>query len=60
MWRIPVLLAVAALAACTHPGYASYSSFGIPFAQGDAACSRSAPKDIDLSLYGQCMRLSGY
>ena len=60
MLRIALLLAVTALAACGHPGYASYSSFGVAFEQGDAVCNEAAPKDVDVSLYGQCMRLRGY
>ncbi len=47
---IALLLAAAALAACGHPGYAKYSSFGVPFAQGDAACNKAAPKNVDISL----------
>ena len=60
MRRIALLLAVTTLGACSHPGYAKYSSFGPPFAQGDAACNDAAPKNVDISLYGQCMRLRGY
>ena len=60
MWRIALLLAVTTLAACGHPGYAKYSSFGVPFEQGDVACNDAAPKDVDISLYAQCMRLRGY
>jgi hypothetical protein len=60
MRRIALLLAVTAVAACGHPGYTQYSSYGVPFAQGDARCNDAAPKDVDVSLYGQCMRLLGY
>ena len=60
MRRIALLLAVMTVAACGHPGYTKYSSFGAPFAQGDAQCRNEAPKDVDVSLYGQCMRLLGY
>jgi hypothetical protein len=60
MRRIALLLAVTTLAACGHPGYARYSSFGVPFAQGDVECNEAAPKNVDISLYGQCMRLRGY
>lgn len=60
MWRIALLLGVTTLWGCGHPGYAKYSSLGAPFAQGDAACNAAAPKDVDISLYAQCMRLRGY
>ena len=60
MRGIALLLAVMTLAACGHAGYAKYSSNGSPFAQGDAACNEAAPKNVDISLYGQCMWLLGY
>jgi hypothetical protein len=60
MRSIALLLALTTLAACGHPGYTQYSSFGTPFAQGDAECNGAAPKDVDISLYAQCMRLRGY
>jgi hypothetical protein len=55
-----VLSISAGVTACGHSGYAKYSSFGAPFAQGDAACNDAAPKIVDISLYAQCMRLRGY
>jgi hypothetical protein len=60
MWRIGLLLAMTLLAACGHAGYTEYSSRGVPFAKGDAECNYAAPKNVDISLYAQCMRLSGY